>query len=65
MSERYYITGVQLGILLTSLEHGDIKTVVKTLRKVSEDQFIGNLDEPTKQELAIMPKLRTESDVRG
>lgn len=65
MSERYYMTGAQIGEMTSSIEHGDIKAVIGTLRKIADDQFIGNMHEPTKQEIAIVPKLRTEPDVRG
>jgi len=63
MSERYYITGVQLGILLASLEHGDLKTVIKTLNDITKNQFVGNINEPSKEVLAIVSKMRMEPDV--
>lgn len=44
MGERYFITGVQLGILHSYLKGNvDILSTKKLLNKVEEDQFIGNM----------------------
>lgn len=46
MSGRYYLTGVQLGILMSSL---DEKVRMEILNKIMNDQFLGNVGEETKQ----------------
>lgn len=43
MSERYWITGVQLGILIASPEH---KGRQKIADGIIEEQFIGHADSP-------------------
>ena len=41
MSERYYITGVQIGII-KALAGKDKGAVLKTLKDIEDKQFIGN-----------------------
>lgn len=45
MSERYFITGVQLGMLLAFAKSGDMYNEAGELvDEIIENQFIGNLD---------------------
>jgi hypothetical protein len=40
--ERYWITGVQLGILKFRAKQGDKKEINKLIEEIIDDQFIGN-----------------------
>jgi hypothetical protein len=53
MSERYWITGVQLGMLRVFMLKGDQAEIRKVLSVVEEDQFIGNITAGT--EVVIEP----------
>lgn len=47
MTERYWITGVQLGLLKLAIEQGIVADETKKqLNKIEEKQFIGNMKEP-------------------
>ena len=49
MSERYWITGVQLGTIKAFIENGTDENkafAFGTLNKVEDDQFIGQMQEP-------------------
>jgi len=59
MGERYFITGVQIGIIKSFLKgHVDKLSMTKLLNDIEEDQFIGNVikgkHEPSKSEIAIL-----------
>lgn len=54
MGGRYYITGVQLGIITASIGQLDFAQVCKTLIEVKENQFIGNVENPRLQKVAIV-----------
>ena len=42
MGGRYYLTGVQLGILMSNLEEKDR---MKILQSIMDNQFLGNMGE--------------------
>jgi len=40
LGERYYITGVQIGMILAFLKHGKLKEVERILDEIQEKQFL-------------------------
>jgi hypothetical protein len=58
MGERYYVSGVQIGILIESIRHGDIKTYIKTMRKIIDEQYLGTVIDPKKQHVCITGGVR-------
>lgn len=53
MGERYYITGVQIGMLYAYLDLKQFDKVKKLIQEIEESQFVGSLD-PETQTLEIM-----------
>lgn len=45
MGERYYITGVQIGMLQAFLEFGKINEIEKLLEEIMAKQFLGRIRE--------------------
>ena len=43
MSEKYWISGAQIGVMLALLRNGKCSEVDDILNEVSENQFIGNI----------------------
>jgi hypothetical protein len=58
MGSRYYVTGVQLGILIASVQHGEIKTFVKTMQHILDEQFVGNVTNPRRQKMTMVDVMR-------
>lgn len=54
MGERYYITGVQLGMFMAYFELGKFEEAKALLLKIEDQQFVGSLDLET-QTLEIVP----------
>lgn len=57
MSERYYITGAQLGVIKACAENSKEPEVVKViLKEIEDEQFIGNIhqDERDKKRIEII-----------
>jgi hypothetical protein len=46
VTERYFITGAQIGTISALLDVGKIVDVVKLLEEIVDKQFIGNMEEP-------------------
>ena len=44
MGSRYFITGVQLGMLQACLDNDDRKIIRKILKEIKEKQFLGNTE---------------------
>ena len=56
MSERYYITGAQIGVIrlitdkvremsATSLNVSDVKEIEKIMKEIEDKQFVGNIEQ--------------------
>jgi hypothetical protein len=61
MGERYYVTGVQLGMIKVALEKpGVVLDIDKLIEKITDEQFIGNfeLDEDKKRFENQVKKIR-------
>ncbi len=43
MSERYYITGVQIGIIKVLVENNERAEAVKLLDEIEDKQFVGKI----------------------
>jgi hypothetical protein len=57
MTERYFITGVQLGLLKLAIEKGIVADETKKqLNKIEENQFIGNMKQPYEDYKIIIVK---------
>jgi len=54
MGERYFLTGVQLGMLKAYLQLGKVEEASKLLEEIELEQFIGNMK--TEEEIKIYPK---------
>lgn len=39
MGDRYWISGVQIGVLMAYTEEGDAKKVLEILKAIEEEQF--------------------------
>jgi hypothetical protein len=59
MGERYYITGVQIGMVLAFLENDYKVRIHEILNEIQEKQFIGHADEDDK--IAIIKAKPLES----
>ena len=46
MSERYWLSGVQIGILRTMIGTVRIREALNELEHIEHEQFIGNMPEP-------------------
>ena len=46
MAERYWVTGVQIGIMIAFLQRGDTKEAADILKEILEKQFIGRMPQP-------------------
>ena len=46
MTERYFITGAQIGTISALLDVGKIADALSLLAEILDNQFIGNMDEP-------------------
>lgn len=57
MSERYWITGVQLGIIKAVLETNNQPTGM--IDEIIDKQFIGNMPEPYKKHRIVIIEKRT------
>jgi len=55
MSSMFWISDEQFDCLMSSLQGLDLAQVCKTLLEVQENQFIGNISDPTKEKVAIVP----------
>lgn len=53
MGDRYFITGVQIGMLLAFNKIGDKEKVEKLLEDIEQTQFIGTADQFEKQVMPI------------
>mgnify|MGYP001585400160 CR=1 FL=1 len=56
MGERYFITGVQIGVILASENYPKdkgFKIVKRVMRQVEHSQFIGNIEEKDKKKYEI------------
>jgi len=42
MSERYWISGVQIGMIIAYLDCGNQMTIIQLLKDIEDGQFIGN-----------------------
>ena len=57
ITERYWITGVQIG-MLTALIRTKHDECLKLLKEIEDKQFIGNMPEPySKHEIVIQKKV--------
>jgi hypothetical protein len=56
VGSRFFITGVQMGIIIASLEHLDLAQVCRTLCDIKENQFIGNIEDPKIDKVAVVQK---------
>ena len=50
MGGRYYLTGVQLGMLMRLT---DEKEIMKILEEILDNQFIGNISQGEKKEVVL------------
>jgi hypothetical protein len=55
MGGRFYLTDFQLGIITASLKEGNLASVCNILSHVAENQFIGNISDPRKEKIFILP----------
>lgn len=56
MTERYWITGAQIGVLLAFIGVGQLTKAKETLDYIMEKQFIGNMREPYEDYKIIIVK---------
>ena len=61
MSERYYITGVQLGMLKTFSQTHMPKKANELIDEIIDKQFIGNIDTSWKLDLNDISSTQSES----
>jgi hypothetical protein len=53
MGNRYYITGVQLGMILGMLNPNTIEQIKKIIEEIETNQFIGTIEEENKNIMKI------------
>lgn len=60
MGERYWITGVQLGIIKARLTKTNVHEAIKTIEEVEDKQFISNFptDEDKKRFIEQIKKIK-------
>jgi len=62
MGERYWITGVQLGMLIAEVQERRLgmldDTAINLLSSIRESQLIGNIPEPRKDYEIVIKKKR-------
>ena len=56
MGSRYYITGVQLGMLISAIEYPDLKTMKQILKQIRTKQYVCNKEEFEKLITEVAPK---------
>jgi len=61
MNETYFMTRKQLDNIIASLQLLDLAQVCRTLCEVYDQQFIGNIEDPKKENVAIVPKASGEN----
>lgn len=53
MGDRYWISGVQLGILLITADSIKSKSMKKLLKEIEDKQFIGRIEEEDKDKKVV------------
>jgi len=65
MTERYWITGAQIGTINALISNGKLTKAIELLEEVIDKQFIGNIQEPYNEyEIIIIKKGRKISHKR-
>lgn len=59
MSERYWLSGVQIGLIKVQIQSGKYVGALRTLEEVENNQFIGRV-ENNKQKIIIKDKVKPE-----
>lgn len=54
MSERYWVAGVQLGLLEAFINSGELIKAKDVLNEIFENQFVGNVKGDAKHEIVLI-----------